>query len=247
MVPGPPAGRQGPGLHLLGAAGRRALGGDDPGGDRGRDAHPHLLGVVHVARGSGRVRPLLRLPEPVRGGHADAGPGGLAGAHLRRVGGRRALQLPAHRLLVHRSAEGLRRPEGLRGEPDRRLRVPARGLLAHRALRDHQLPRPAAPGPGRPAAVRGDGGDPGGPLRRLDLPGRPHLRAPVPVRGRGRQERPASPLRLAPGRHGGPDARVRPHPRRHHGHGRRLPGGAATPISSPWRRRRWRWWRWWAP
>ena len=46
--------------------------------------------------------------------------------------------------------------------------------------------------------------------------------------GRG-QERAVPPARLAARRDGGPDARLRPHPRRHHGRRRRLPDGALLP------------------
>ena len=46
--------------------------------------------------------------------------------HLRRLGGRRAVPLPADRLLVHRDAERLRRQEGVHHQPHRRLRLPGR-------------------------------------------------------------------------------------------------------------------------
>ncbi len=52
------------------------------------------------------------------------------------------------------------------------------------------------------------------------------LRGPLLLRGRHGQERADSALRLAAGRHGRPDAGFGPHPRGHHGHGRRLHGGA---------------------
>ena len=47
--------------------------------------------------------------------------------------------------------------------------------------------------------------------------------------GAGRQERTVPAARLAPGRHGGPDARLRDDPRGHDGLGRRLPRGADVP------------------
>jgi NADH-quinone oxidoreductase subunit L len=47
----------------------------------------------------------------------------------------------------------------------------------------------------------------------------------VPVPGRGGQERADPAVRLAAGRHGGPDAGQRADPRGDHGHGGRLPGG----------------------
>ena len=51
---------------------------------------------------------------------------------------------------------------------------------------------------------------------------RSHRHRPLPARRRHRQERAASALRLAARRHGRPHARLRAHPRRHHGHRRRL-------------------------
>ena len=44
---------------------------------------------------------------------------------------------------------------------------------------------------------------------------------------------PAAAVHLAARRHGGPDAGVGPHPRRHHGHRRRLPDGAGQPDPRP--------------
>ena len=64
---------------------------------------------------------------------------------------------------------------------------------------------------------------PGRRLRREDLPVGDHLRAHRPLRRRVRQERPAAALRVAARRDGRPDAGLRPHPRRHDGHRRRLP------------------------
>ena len=69
-----------------------------------------------------------------------------------------------------------------------------------------------------------------------------HRASPLP--GRGRQIRPASPLRLAPRRHGRPHAGERLDPRRHHGDGRRLPGGKVEHHFRARSRRRWRWWAW---
>ena len=59
--------------------------------------------------------------------------------------------------------------------------------------------------------------------------------------GAARQVRADPAVRLAARRDGRPDAGLRAHPRRHHGHRRRLPGRAACRCSSRWRRRRWRW------
>ena len=70
------------------------------------------------------------------------------------------------------------------------------------------------------------------------LPGAPSTRRPgtspahsgaltagliLPARRRLREVGPGPAAHLAPGRDGGPDAGLRAHPRRHHGHGRRLP------------------------
>ena len=55
-----------------------------------------------------------------------------------------------------------------------------------------------------------------------------HRRPAVPRRRR--QERPAAAVLLAPRRDGGPDARVGADPRRHDGHGRRVPHGAVNPV-----------------
>ena len=59
---------------------------------------------------------------------------------------------------------------------------------------------------------------------------------PVPLRRRHGQERPGPALRLAARRHGRPDARLGPDPRRHDGHGRRLHGRALRTSSSGSRR-----------
>ena len=69
----------------------------------------------------------------------------------------------------------------------------------------------------------------------------------VPVRGRLRQERADPALRLAAGRDGRPDAGVRAHPRRHHGHRRRLHGRALVRPSTRTRPRPCWWWRSSAP
>ena len=55
-------------------------------------------------------------------------------------------------------------------------------------------------------------------------------RLPAAAGRRVRQVRPGPAPHLAPGRHGGPDAGLRPDPRRHHGHGGRLPDRAHAPV-----------------
>ena len=58
-------------------------------------------------------------------------------------------------------------------------------------------------------------------------PGHGDARRPASLRRGDRQVRPDPALRLAARRHGGPDPGQRPHPRRDHGHGRRLHGRPA--------------------
>ena len=103
--------------------------GDDPHHHRRRLAHPHLRRRLH-GDGEG-VLALFHVPEPVR--LLDAPPGARRRVHrdVLRLGGRRPLQLPAHRLLVRGLQEGQRRHEGVRRQPRRRLGL-RRG--AHAAL-----------------------------------------------------------------------------------------------------------------
>ena len=84
-----PHGRRPP-RHLhrrLGIPARPAELGDDPGDHRHRLPDSRLLHRLHGARQ--RVLPVLRLPEPVRLLHADAGAGEQLRAAVRRMGGRR--------------------------------------------------------------------------------------------------------------------------------------------------------------
>ena len=78
-------------------------------------------------------------------------------------------------------------------------------------------------------------------LARHDVLGRlaPRAHRDPAVRRRDGQERAAPALRLAPGRDGGPDAGLRPHPRGDDGHRRRLHGGAAQLPLRALARRRW--------
>ncbi len=62
--------------------------------------------------------------------------------HVLRLGGRRPVQLPAHRLLVHGPQERARRHEGVRGQPRRRLglsRRPVAAVLGARAGRGRTI------------------------------------------------------------------------------------------------------------
>ncbi len=116
---------------------RPALGPDARLRDVHRDPDPRLLGRVHGARRG--VREVLRLPEPLHVRDADARPRGEPGDPLRRVGRRRPLLLPPHRLLLHEGLRRRRRQEGVRHEPDRRRRVPDGPLRLRRDVRDGRL------------------------------------------------------------------------------------------------------------
>ncbi len=111
-----------------------ALGADGADHHRRRLAHPHLRLLVH-GDGAGLLA-LLHVPEPLRLLDVAPRPRGQLRRHVLRLGGRRPLQLPAHRLLVQGLQEGDRGHEGLRGQPRRRLGR-------------HLRPRPPLLGPGR--------------------------------------------------------------------------------------------------
>ena len=107
-----------------------------------------------------------------------------------------------------------RRHQGVRHQRARRRRARARHVLHLQAHRHAGLP----------SDLRQD--------RRglLAQPGRPRRRLhPAPGR-RVREVRPGPAPHLAPGRHGGPDPRLGPDPRRHHGHGGRVPDRAHAPA-----------------
>ena len=99
--------------------------------------HPRLQRRLHAGRGG--VRPLLRLPEPLHVRDADARPRQQPAGPLHRLGGRRALLLPPHRLLLRQGLRRRRRQEGVRHEPGRRLRDGPRDLRDPRPLRDDRL------------------------------------------------------------------------------------------------------------
>ncbi len=136
---------------------------------------------------------------------------------VRGLGGRGAVLLPPDRLLLRPGVPALRRAQGVHRQPYRRLRLHARRARAGVDLRHAEVH----------GAVLGDRRQPGarrGAVRpRHD---RRRLRHPLPVHRRHRQERADAALRLAARRHGGPDPGLRADPRRHHGHRRRLHGGA---------------------
>ena len=106
------------------------------------------------------------------------------------------------------------RHQGVRDQRGRRRRPRARHLL-HLPGHRHA---------GLPEDVRG------GPARVLHQRRRPRGRLPAAAGRRVRQVRPGAAAHLAPGRHGGPDAGLRPDPRGHDGHRRRLPDRAHAPA-----------------
>ena len=135
---------------------------------------------------------------------------------LPRLGGRRRLLLPADLVLV-RAGRGRRRPARRPSSPTGS--ATSGFMIGHvpdlRPLRVAQLHRRASARCRRHA----------GALATVTATG--HRPDAVP-RGR-RQVGPAPAVHLAARRHGGPDAGVGPHPRRHHGHRRRLPDGPGRP------------------
>ena len=133
-------------------------------------------------------------------------------ADVRRLGGRRALLVPADRLLVRRGRQRRRRQEGVHRQPHRRLRLPARHV-------------PALRGASAPAA--------GGTLNfarspRIQAHAASLALATVTVdraaalRRRDRQVGADPALRLAARRDGRPDAGLGADPRGDDGHRRRL-------------------------
>ena len=77
---------------------RPAVGGDAVRRHLRRLPDPRLLGRLHGPRGG--LPALLRLPEPLHGRDAAAGPGQQLPGDVRRLGRRRPLLLPADRLLL---------------------------------------------------------------------------------------------------------------------------------------------------
>ena len=125
--------------HRRGVPARSALDGDDAGHHRRRLADPRLQRRLHAGRPG--LPALLRVPEPVRLLHARAGARRELSGAVRRLGRRRALLLPADRLLVQRQGERGRRQEGVHRQPHRRLRVPGRDVPAVREPRHARLRR----------------------------------------------------------------------------------------------------------
>ena len=178
----------------------RLVADDDFRGDVRGFPDPPLLRRVHDGGGR-RLQPLLRIHEPVRVRHAHAAAGGQPDAAPARLGGRRALQLPADRLLLQGRGQRPGREQGVHRHPGGRHRH-AHGALP--ALRRTGHPgHPGAAPTRRPAVPAGLGPGGGG-------------GAAAAGRSRG-QVRPAPAPDLVAGRHGRPDSGERPHPRGDHG------------------------------
>src|SRR6185503_10166735 len=174
------------------------------------DADPGRAGVVPGAgvlarlprrRAAALVRPLLRLPVPLRvlDDGAGAGPQLRPALHLLGAGG--PLLLPPDRLLVPATGGGPRGGEGVLGHQGGRRRLPDRhrdAVEPHRHLRLLGAVRDGPGGQRRPHRPR--------PRDGLHLSRRVGQVGPVPV------------PHLAARRDGGPDSGLGPHPRRDHGH-----------------------------
>ena len=207
----------------LHAAPRSALGVDDSDRHRHRLADSPLLDRVHARGARLRVRALLFLSESVRGVHARPRARRELPRDVRRLGRRRALLLPAHRILVSEEIGVGRRQESVHRQPDRRLRVHSRRAVDRGEVRHRRLPA------GRSGAVRAGSGD--------------HVRDGLAhhaaaVHRRDRQVGADSAVRLASGRHGRSDAGVGPHSRGDDGDGRRVHDREKCASCSAMRRRR---------
>ncbi len=89
---------------------------------------PRVLDRVHARREREGVRAVLRVPEPVHVRDAHAGSRGQPRRDVRRLGRRRAVLLPADRVLLREGLVRRRGQEGVHRQPHRRLRVHARHL-----------------------------------------------------------------------------------------------------------------------
>ncbi len=165
----------------------------------------HLYSVGFMA--ARRATPLFRLHEPVRRLHAHAGAGGQPAAPLSRLGRRRAVQLPAHRLLVQDPANVRAAMKAfiVTRIGDTALAI---GLFLLFNAAGHAANAAscmqAAPSSGRRAR-------------------RWRRRGGAAAGRRGGQIRATAAADLAARCHGRPHAGERADPCRHHGHRRRLP------------------------
>ena len=162
--------------------------------------------------GDPRLLEVLRLPEPLRLLDADAGAGRQPARHLPRLGGRRRLLLLPHLVLVH--ASDANASAGKKAFVTNRigdwgfmvamfLTFAAVGSLDY-AERARRRRRSIAPVTATAIAL-------------------------LLFLGAVRQVGPAPALRLAARRHGRPHPGLGAHPRRHHGHRRRVPDDPGEP------------------
>ena len=189
----------------------RSARGCDAGHDHARQPlHFHFQRRLHG--GGQKFHPLLRLSlvllcRDARGGHRQQPAPSL---HL--LGTGRARLLSAHRILDSQTERSGGREESLHHDADRRHRVLSRDALALWAERDAALLRRRQRRARRRRAA----------LVRRE---RHFHRAPHFLR-RGGEIGTISAPRLAAGRDGRSDPGERADPCRHHGRGRRVPGGA---------------------
>ena len=138
----------------LGLPPRSAVRDDDPRRHRRRVPDPRLLDRLHARGVEGRLRAVLRVPEPLRLLHADARARRQLPRDVRRVGGRRPLLVPADRVLLREEERVGRRQEGVHRQPDRRLGLHRRDVPASSPPSGPSTsgpwPTPPAPCPSRP-------------------------------------------------------------------------------------------------
>ena len=182
--------------------------------DLRRHAGADLLARLHEGRAA--LRLVLRRPLALHRLDADAGAGRQLPAALHRLGGRGHLLLPAHRLTTTSAA---RRPRPRRRRSSRRASATCSCSSASSC--SGAKPAPSTCQEIFHMAEEGE--------LRQDLPDVATLFLFGGAVGKSR----AVPVpRLAAGRDGGPDARLRADPRRDDGRGRRLPRRAhACPCS----------------
>ena len=213
----------------LGAAHRHADRRDAGGGQHRLVPRASLFDRLY-ARGP-QPAALLRLSVDVHLRHAGAGDKRQFPAAVLRLGGRRARLLPADRLLVSQARGQRGRHQGLHRQSRRRFRLRARHLRHVRGVRHDRLRGRVSR---RPRHGRQAHGVPGPPMGHTDRA------VPAAVHGRHGQVGAVLAAYLAARRHGGPDAGLGADPRRHHGDGGRVHGGA--PVADvrtmrPWRSR----------